>query len=175
MFKGIGHMANGHGGARPGSGPKKGTKYCRKERDALAVQADKAMATLKDGMGAVTLPPGSTLTKTTLDAYNMLCKIAIVFYNRGAEQQQLKSAGQPHDDTRLTESFEQATYVLREIIKYQRPQLRSVLIQGDPLGLMGLAPAKTVNEVEVIPPKTDPATATRMYQRLVTAAIVATD
>jgi hypothetical protein len=147
----------GHGGARPNSGPKRG----RKRRAAIGAQIAELERARDTGV----------VTEPTLDAYNQLCAVGILFFNQAIEQQQLKDAkAESFDREFFNEALRDARDTFKEIVKYQRPALKAMFLAGDPLGLHGLAPAKPAGGESAVPFPTDPAAAARAYQRMMAAA-----
>jgi len=146
------------GGARPGSGPKKGAKL-RKAIGPLIAEVEKARA------------PGGYVTKTTVDAYEKLCEVGIMFHNQAVEQYKLKAEGQKFDREFLNAALADSRDTFKEIIKYQRPSLKAHLI-ADPMGIFGFGRElpKPAGE-NVVPFPTDPIAAARAYQRMMAAAV----
>ena len=145
------------GGARPNSGPKKGSKV-RRGLGLQIAEMEKARA------------PGGQITKATVDAYEKLCECSVMFFNQAVEQYKLKSTGQKFDEKFLNQMIRDARDTFGLIVRYQRPSLKALFI-SDPMGILGMnvPPPKQIGEAAPFP-SNDPAAAARAYQKIITAA-----
>jgi hypothetical protein len=106
------------GGARPGSGRKKGvkSKLTMAREEFVAQQLDKARNT------------GRKLPTDTLEEFLEIAKGA-TGVNRPTSQKEINDGRAPNPDgdwTRFGEWFDRAVYCARELAKYREPQIRAV-------------------------------------------------